>query len=115
MNKMLYEYYYVVGLSNFTTWYALKVDRETDKMYYGEAFKYNVTSIKGERFSIKKENLNTVHEITGSKNGLVYRVQVDADDCFEAEHKAREIIYDYMIDIAERFKNYKERYSTFGG
>ena len=108
MNKTLYEYHYIVGLSNFTKWYALKVDKETDKMYYGEAFAYNITSIKGDRFSVKKENLNTVHEFAGTNNGLIYRVQVDAEDCYEAEHKAREIIYNYIIDFAEKFKNYSE-------
>lgn len=107
MNKILYEYYYIVGCSDFKTYYVLKVDRETDKMYYGDAFECNVTSIKGNRFSVKKKDLNTVYEITGTNNGLVYRVQVDAKDEYEAENKARKIIYNYMMDFVERFKNHK--------
>ena len=108
MNKIIYEYYYIVGCSGFTKWYALRVDKETDKMYYGTAFECDIISSKGNKFAVKKGNLNIVNEITGTNNGLVYRVQVDAEDEYQAEKKAKQIIYNYIIDFAERFKNNKE-------
>lgn len=108
MNKVIYEYYYIVGRSDFERCYILKVDKETEKMYYGVAFEENVTSTKGARFSLKKSYLDMVHKIIDRKYGLVYRIQIEADDKYEAEHKAREIIYNYMLFIAKRFMNHKE-------
>ena len=108
MDKILYEFYYIVGCTGFKTYYTLNVDKETEKMYYGTAFECDFTSLKGTRFAIKKEGLNTVHEITGTNNGLVYRIQVDAENEYKAEQKAKQIIYDYIIEFAERFKNNKE-------
>jgi hypothetical protein len=108
MNKVIHEYYYIVGCSDFKNRYDLIVDRETEKMLYGTAYLWGVQSSGGSRFSVKKEDLNKVHEITGNRNGLVYRIQVEGDDYEETKKKAKKIVYDYIIDIAERFKNYKE-------
>ena len=107
MNKILYEYYYVVGHRDFESYYILRVDRETEKMYYGEVFSPNKTATKGNRFSIKKENLDSVYEITNTNHGLVYRVQVDAEDEYAAKAKAKQIVYDYIINVVEGFKNYE--------
>lgn len=106
MNKIIHEYYYIVGCSDFKKRYDLIVDKETDKMLYGKAFAEGV--LDSGRFSIKKDDLNKVYEITGSRNGLVYRVQIEGNDCKETQKKARKIIYDYIINFVERFKNYKE-------
>jgi len=100
MNKIIYEYYYVVGYFYFHSHYNLIVEKETDKMYYGTAY--------GGKFAIKKAVLNSVTEIKDKKYGLVYRVQIDnaTDEC-EAEKRAKQIIYNYIIDFAEKFKNNK--------
>lgn len=101
MNKILYECYYVVGYDHFHSCYQMTVDRETNKMYYG--------MVSNSRFAIYQSDINNVRKIVDKKYGTVYRVQVDdVANEYEAKQKAREIIYDYMIDFVEKFKNYKE-------
>lgn len=102
MSKVLHEYYYVVGDDDIHSSYDLVVDKETDKMYFG-------TSYGGAgRFGLKKEVFNRVDAIKDRKYGLVYRIRMDVEDEREARRQARDLIYNYMIDFVERFKNYKE-------
>lgn len=109
MFKIIYEYFYVVGEPNLNkTWNLLKADRETDKMYYGTAFSCGKTHTQGIPFAVNKGNLDEVNAIRDRKWGLIYRVQLNATDEHEARNKARQIIYDYMMRLAERFKNYNE-------
>lgn len=101
MNKVIYECYYVVGWNRFHSCNKMIVDRETDQMYYGV--------VLNARFAVNKGNLNEIHEIRDRKYGTVYRVQIDGvENKYEAKQKAKAIIYDYIIDLAERFKNYQE-------
>ena len=101
MNKGIYRCYYVVGWSRFHSCDKMIVDKETDKMYYGV--------VLNARFAVHKRDLNSVCEIVDRKYGTVYRIQVDdVENEHEAKQKARQIIYDYVIDFVERFKNNKD-------
>ena len=107
MNKVVYEFYYAVGDSVIRTCYNCVVDKETDKMLYGDVF-YESGVPYGKRFAINKESLNRIHSIIDQRNGLVYRVQIEGNNHKDAEKKARKIIYDHMIDFVEGFKNCEE-------
>jgi hypothetical protein len=77
------------------------VDKETDKMYYGV--------VLNARFAVHKRDLNGVCEIVDRKYGTVYRIQVDnVENEHEAKQKARKIVYDYIMEFAEKLKNNKE-------
>ena len=107
MNKVIYEYYYIVGSYGFNSCYDLIVDKETNKMLYGNIFYPSGVSCN-KRFAINKENLNQIHRIINDRHGLVYRVQVEGKNRKDAEKKARKIIYDHMINFVEEFKNCEE-------
>ena len=104
MSKIIYEFYYAVGGCDFNTCYDCVIDKETDKMLYGDVF-YASGVPYGKRFAINKEGLNQIHTIIDQRRGLVYRVQVDGDSREDAEKKARKIIYDHMIAFVEAFKS----------
>ena len=103
--KIIHEFYYVVGHVNFHSCYKLVVDRETEKMLYGDALN-NEGNAYG-RFAIKKENLNKVQKMADRKYGTVYKVQVEENERETARLIAKDIIYNYLFQIAEQFKNYK--------
>ena len=107
MGKIIYEFYYAVGDSVIRTCYDCVVDKETDKMLYGDVF-YESGVPYGKRFAINKESLNRIHVIIDQRNGLVYRVQVEGDNRKDARKKARKIIYDHMMNFIEEFKKDKE-------
>ena len=92
MDKIIYEFYYIVGDYGFNTCYNCVVDKETNKMLYGDVF-YKSGAPLGRRFAINKENLNQIHRIFDKTYGLIYRVQVEANTKNEAETKAKQIIY----------------------
>lgn len=107
MSKILYEFYYVVGGWEFSSYYKLIVDRETEKMLYGDVFEES--GDKWGRFAINKSNLNCVHEFHSASKGTAYRLQVDDSDYTSAYKKAKNIIYNHLMVIAERFfKIYEE-------
>ena len=83
-NKIIYEFYYMVGLTDFSSCYKLIVDKETEKMLYGNALYEGITP--SGRFSVNKSNLNQVYEKIDRHKGLVYRVQVD-DDNYKSAYK----------------------------
>lgn len=107
MSKVIYEYYYVVGSYSFSSCYDLVVDKETNKMLYGNIF-YPSGVPYNKRFAINKNNLNQIYQIKDEHHGLVYRVQVESDDRKNAEQKARKIIYNRMIDFVNAFINCEE-------
>lgn len=107
MNKVIYEFYYIVGSHAFNNCYDLIVDKETNKMFYGNVFSPNGVSLN-RRFAINKENLNQIYRIIDERRGLVYRVQIESDDRKDATKKAVKIIYDHMINFVEAFKNSEE-------
>lgn len=105
MSHIIHEYYYVVGHNDHSSYYKLVIDRETEKMLYGDA--YNKNGIAYGRVAIKKSALNKAHEVADRKYGLVLRVMV-ADDIEENAYKrAREIAYEYLKDITEKFLLYE--------
>lgn len=106
MSKVIYEFYYVVGSCCFNNCYECIVDKETDKMLYGDVFKGGVKY--GTRFAINKTNLNQLHVSTDHKKGLVYRVQIDCDNRKNAEKQAWKIIYDHMMNFIEILQTYTE-------
>lgn len=106
MPKILYEFYYVVGGWDFSSYYKLIVDRETEKMLYGDVFEES--GDKWGRFAINKGNLNCVHEFYSASKGTAYRVQVDDSDYTSAYNKAKNVVYEHLIKIAERFQSHKE-------
>lgn len=103
--KVIHEFFYVVGHADFHSYYKLIVDRETEKMLYGDALN-NEGNAYG-RFAIKKNNLNQVYKIIDRKYGTVYKVQIEENEKETARLIAKDIIYNYLFEIAERFKNYK--------
>ena len=103
MNKVIYEFHYVVGGCNFNACYDCIVDKETNKMLYGNVF-YQSGTPSGQRFAINKENLNQVHSSIDRYRGLVYRVQIDSKSRKDATKKARKIIYNHMMNFIEIFK-----------
>ena len=100
--KTIHEFYYVIGLDDFSTHNILKVNRETDKMLYGDVLDY--AGVPFGRFALNKRKLNVVDSISDRKYGLVYRVQIDDSSETEARVKAKEIVYTHLIEIAENFK-----------
>lgn len=102
--KIIYEFYYVVGHEDFHSHCELAVDRETEKMLYGDALN-NEGNAYG-RFAIKKNNLNVIQVIIDRKYGIVYRIQIEENDKETARIKAKEIVYNYLFELAEKFKNY---------
>lgn len=101
--KVVYEFYYIVGQADFHSCYKLIVDRETEKMLYGDALN-NEGNAYG-RFAIKKNNLNQVYKIIDRKYGTVYKVQIKENEKETARLIAKDIIYNYLFEITERFKN----------
>jgi hypothetical protein len=106
MSKTIYEFYYIVGEHGFDSCYDCVVEKETNKMFYGNVFK-NGEKL-AQRFAINKENLNQIHRIINKYHGLMYRVQIESSNYDDARKKAANIIYDHMIDFVEAFKNCEE-------
>ena len=95
--KTLYEYHYAIG-DTCATDYKLVVDRETNKMFYGNVFVWD--NCIG-RFSVKKENLNKLTQYIDRSHGTICKVIVDAEN-----HKAAatQIIRDYLQNIVNNFQ-----------
>ena len=104
MDKIIYEFYYNVGHHSFDNCYKCVVDKETEKMFYGDVF-YKSGIPYNSRFAIKKDNLNQIHRKIDERNGLFYRVQVEGDTIKEAERKAGKIIYDYVTEFINEFRD----------
>lgn len=105
-NKIIYEFYYIVGLTDFSSCYKLVVDKETKKMLYGNALYEGIT--QSGRFSVNKSNLNQVYEKIDRRKGLVYRIQVDDSNYESAYKKAKDIVYKHLVKIAEKFRMHEE-------
>jgi hypothetical protein len=103
--KIIHEFYYVVGLKDFSNHLILKVDKETEKMMYGEMFYHE--GVRYGRFALNKRKLNAVDSVVDSKYGTVYRVYVDENSEDAAYAKAKEIVYNHLIRVAESFKTYE--------
>ena len=99
--KIIYECFYKVGANHFNSIFELVVDRETEKMLYGEVFLAKDRQDKWGRFSLNKHELSEVKEIIRSNKSCL-RVRVEADSKEEAEGKAFKCIYDYLIEMAQR-------------
>jgi hypothetical protein len=104
--KIIHEFFYVVGHKDFISHYELVVDRETEKMLYGNICLEGI--IECGRFSVKKSNLNKIQEVIDRKYGLVYKVQMDESNYTDALIKAENIIYERLLKVADDFKNYKK-------
>ena len=104
MDKVIYEFYYNVGHYGIDTCYKCVVDKETEKMFYGNVF-YESGIPYNSRFAIKKDNLNQIHRKIDERNGLIYRVQVESDNIKEAKRKAGKIIYDYVTEFINEFRD----------
>ena len=100
--KIIHEFYYVVGHKDFHSHYKLTVDRETEKMLYGDSLN-NEGKAYG-RFAVKKSNLNVVQTIIDRKYGTVYKIQIEENLKTDARMKAENIVYNYLLEIAEKFK-----------
>ena len=103
--KIIHEFYYVVGHKDFHSHYKLVVNKETEKMLYG-----NVLNNEGKAygsFAIKKINLNKVQVCIDRKYGLVYKVQMNEPDEQKACLEANNIISNHLHNIAEQFCNYQ--------
>lgn len=104
MDKVIYEFYYNVGHHNFDNCYKCVVDKETEKMLYGDVF-YESGVPYNSRFAINKDKLNQIYRKIDERNGLFYRVQVESDNIKDAEQKASKIIYDYVTEFINEFRN----------
>ena len=103
--KIIHEFFYVVGHKDFHSCYKLVVDRETEKMLYGDALN-NEGNAYG-RFSIKKSDLNKVKEIVDKKYGLVLRIQIDEKHDYDIYEDAKMKIFYHLYNIAENFRMHK--------
>lgn len=99
--KLIHEFYYVVGHKDFHSHYKLAVDRETEKMLYGNALN-DEGNVYG-RFSIKKENLDRVQKVIDRKYGTVYKVQVKDSEKGDVRMRAKCIIYNHLRKITQEF------------
>ena len=104
MDKVIYEFYYNVGCRAFDNCYKCVVDKETEKMFYGEIFYESGISFN-RRFAINKSNLNQIHRRVDERNGLFYRVQIESDNIKEARRTAGKIIYDYVTEFINEFRD----------
>ena len=103
-NRIIHEFFYIVGQTHFTRHYELRVDRETNKMLYGQVFDNG--RLCSDRFAVKKDTLNEIHTMFNQKNGLVYRLHIDESDYKKAYAKAKDIIYEKLLRTAEEFKTH---------
>ena len=104
MDKIIYEFYYNVGRCEFDNCYKCVVDKETEKMFYGEVFYESGVSYNS-RFAINKDKLNQIHQKIDERNGLFYRVQVEGENIKEARRRAGKIIYNYVTEFINEFIN----------
>ena len=104
MDKIIYEFYYNVGHQEFGSCYKCVVDKETKKMFYGDVFYESGVPYNG-RFAINKDKLNQIHQKMDERNGLIYRVQIESDNIKEARRTAGKIIYDYVTEFINEFRN----------
>ena len=104
MDKIIYEFYYNVGHCAFDTCYKCVVDKETKKMFYGDVF-YESGVPYNSKFAINKDKLNQIHRKIDERNGLIYRVQVESDNIKDAKRKAGKIIYDYVTEFINEFRD----------
>ena len=105
-SKIIHEYYYCIGHTDFIQHNELVVDKETEKMLYGTAFDEGV--IKCGRFAIKKEALNKIYEQIDRRRGTVYRIQIGNNDEHVAYRIAKDAIYRHLIEVAENFMAHEE-------
>lgn len=103
--KVIHEFYYVVGHKDFHSHYKLAVDRETEKMLYGDV--WHDTGNKSGRFAIKKDNLDKITEIVDKKYGLVLRVQLEERCEYCVYEDAKMKVFYYLYNIAENFRMHK--------
>lgn len=102
--NLIHEFYYIVGHKDFHSHYKLAVNKETEKMLYGNALN-NEGDVYGS-FAIKKSNLNKVTEIIDKKYGLVLRIQLKENFDFDVCEEAKMRIFYHLVRIAENFKMY---------
>lgn len=102
MDKIIYELYYRLEQDCFHSCYKCVVNKETEKMFYGDVLYENGVSYNA-RFSINKSRLEQIHRIV-TKDGLSYRIQLEADSVEDAKIKACKIICDHITDFVEIFK-----------
>lgn len=98
MDKTLYEYHYSIGTSRVTC-YKLVVERETEKMFYGNVFLDDTNT--GHRFAVNKTNINHLKQYVVKNKGTAYKVVVESDN-----HKqtAYNIVCKRLQDIINNFK-----------
>ena len=105
-NKVIHEYYYCIGHTDFIKHFELVVDRETEKMLYGVAFDEGI--VECSRFSVRKQELNQICEQIDRRRGTVYRIHIDDSDKYSAYRKAKDIVYERLAEIAENFRAHEE-------
>jgi hypothetical protein len=98
MSKVLYEYHYSVGSSRVTC-YKLIVEKETDKMFYGNVFLGDINT--GHRFAVKKENINQLAQYVLKNTGTVYKVVVESDNHKQASY---DIVNRRLQEVINNFK-----------
>lgn len=82
--KVLHEYTYVINRPDLFQKYDLVVDRETEKMLYGQAF--------GNNFAVKKSDLSKVKIFVDRKYGTFYRITIDSSMIEDTCAYAKELI-----------------------
>lgn len=105
-SKIIHEYYYCIGHTDFIQHNELVVDKVTERMLYGTAFDEGI--IKCGRFAIRKEDLNKIYEQIDRRRGTVYRIRIDDNDKCIAYRRAKNIVYEYLLEIAENFRVHEE-------
>lgn len=100
-NKIIHEFYYIVGDVEFVSHYTLVVDRETNKMLYGTVIADDGSSCS--RFAVKKCNLGQIQTGVNRKRGLVWHLQIAESEYEQAYKQAKEAIYRLLCLLADNF------------
>lgn len=96
MNTVIYKLTRRENERFFAYCYEYVVDRETDQMLYGVRYKQWCDDAFGERFAIKKQDVNTLQRFRANFNGWFYEVFVEADNWEDAKNKAKHMIDEYI-------------------
>ena len=97
MPKVMHEYWYSLATNKLRD-YKLQIERETPKMFFGKVMSDGVAI---DNFGVRKDGLNQVIEVR-RYSIIQYKVTVDIENEMEAKQKAKELIYNHIMRIADK-------------
>lgn len=110
MNKVLYEFFTDSARMRISSAYRLVVDKETEKLFRGEAYAINSGESVG-RFSVRKEDIGVV-DVVGPKDVYILRYRTFANSIDEARAMAANAFFELIIKWAMRFAEVEAIFDT---